>query len=203
MLVSPMIYNKNTIDTHARDKSAQIAYIFSFLALMSRYPESSFFDEKLLDSLEKVLTNLRVPDQQKSICDWRKNSDDIMTDCQLEYTRLFINAIPKMIAPPYGSYYLDGDMSLHGKTTEKTHSFYREHGFTLTSKAEPADHLQFELEFLSHLFREEKFEVAETFLATLFLPWFEKFYRQARQGTEHPFYTTTLDLIYFFTKEEQ
>jgi TorA maturation chaperone TorD len=189
--------------TPAEKKSAQIADLFSFLAFMTRYPESSFFDKKFLDSLEKVLENLKVVEQQRKIANWRQSSDDILTDCQLEYTRLFINAVPSMIAPPYGSYYLDGDMSLHGKTTEKTHDFYREHGFTLTRDSEPADHLQFELEFLSCLFREEKFEIAEFFLTTLFLPWFEKFYRQASQGTEHPFYTTTLDLIYFFTKEEQ
>ncbi len=186
-----------------RGNSAHIADIFYFLSFLMRYPEPSFFDRKFLDSLEQILINLDVAEQQLRIAKWRKDTEDVQLDCQLEYTRLFINAIPGIVAPPYGSYYQDGDMSLYGKTTEKVRTFYREHGFDLTSEVEPADHLQFELEFLSALFRKEQFGAAETFLTTLFLPWFEKFYRQARQGTEHPFYTTTIDLIYFFTKEEQ
>lgn len=192
-----------TVSIPSEGNSDQIADIFFFLSLMMRYPDPSFFDRKFLDFLEQILTNLDVPEQQLIIANWRKNRKDSLTDCQLEYTRLFINAIPKVIAPPYGSYYLDGDMSIQGKNTEKTLIFYREHGFDLINGTEPSDKLQFELEFLSSLFREEKFTSAETFLATLFLPWFEKFYRQASQGTEHPFYTTALDLIYFFTKEEQ
>ncbi len=192
-----------TIAIPSEDNFDHIADIFYFLSLLMHYPEPSFFDEKFIDSLEQILVNLDVPEQQLSITNWRQNQEDPLTDCQLEYTRLFINAIPNMVAPPYGSYYLDGDMALHGKSTEKTRIFYREHGFDLINESEPADSLQFGLEFLSCLFREKQFATAETFLATLFLPWFEKFYRQASQGTKHPLYITTFDLIYFFTREEQ
>lgn len=183
--------------------SESLADVFGFLALLMRYPEPTFFDNDFLDLLEALLTSLNFDSEKEAIACWRTSVQDVLLDAQVEYTRLFINAAPHVIAPPYAAVYLDGDKTLQGKSTEKTRDFYREHGFDLKSETEPADHIQFELEFLSCLFREKQFEAAEIFLHSLFRPWFNTFQHRVLEENRHPLYRVSLQLITFFTKEEQ
>lgn len=189
--------------TSAMDESEYFADLFAFLALLMRYPESSFFDTELLDTLEILLTRLDLEKARLEISNWRNSVEDPLLDAQLEYTRLFINAVPHVIAPPYASVYQDGDVSLQGKTTEKIRDFYRQHGFDIVASTQPADHIRFQLEFLSCLYRNEQFESAEIFLNTLFLPWFDKFRQKVIQEMSQPLYRISVELIHYFVKEEQ
>jgi TorA maturation chaperone TorD len=189
--------------TSTNQEAESLANIFAYLAMLMRYPDSSFFDDEFLDSLQTLLASLHLKTEQQDIINWRTTVKDPLLDAQLEYTRLFINAVPHVIAPPYAAIYMDGDKTLQGKTTERTRDFYREHGFDLVSEAEPADHIQFELEFLSCLFREEAFDSADDFLTTLFRPWFERFLSKTLEEKGHPLYQVSVQLIDYFTKEEQ
>jgi len=189
--------------TPAIDEADSLADLFAFLALLMRYPDSSFFDTELLDTLVILLTRLNLEESQQELSLWRDSVDDVLLDAQLEYTRLFINAVPHVIAPPYASVYQDGDLSLQGKTTEKIHDFYRQHGFDVIASTEPADHIRFQLEFLSCLYRDKQFESAEIFLNTLFLPWFDKFREKVIQEMSQPLYRISVELIHYFVKEEQ
>lgn len=185
-----------------KTESESLADVFSFLALLMRYPDASFFDAELLDSLEALLLSLSLPQKQQDIATWRATTASPLDDAQIEYTRLFISGVPRVIALPYGSTHQD-DGTLQNKNTETIHDFYRAHGFDLTFESEPADHIQFQLEFLACLFRDEKYEPAELFITTLFLPWYATFEQKVFTHTEHPLYRVTLQLISFFTKEEQ
>jgi TorA maturation chaperone TorD len=98
---------------------------------------------------------------------------------------------------------MDGDGTLYGKTTERTRDFYREHGYDLARENEPADHIALELDFLAALADETKQEEEDLFLRTLFRPWFERFQEHYMKEARHPFYTVSIRLIDFFTKEEQ
>jgi putative dimethyl sulfoxide reductase chaperone len=180
-----------------------LADIYAFLGLLMRYPQVEFFDDDLLDSLAELLQALDWQEHLASLRQWRQACTDPLEDVQVEYTRLFINAVNSTPVPPYASVYLDGDRSLQGRTTEKTLDFYRAHGFDLAVTGEPADHLQYELEFLAALTREGQTEAAEHFRQTLFLPWFNRFRERCANETRHPFIRATLQLIDFFTKEEQ
>jgi len=63
---------------------------------------------------------------------------------QIEHTRLFINAFPKLMAPPYKSYYLENE--LYGESTSEILQNYRDFGFNISAQLkEPADHLAVEL----------------------------------------------------------
>jgi TorA maturation chaperone TorD len=182
-----------------------LADVYGFLALCMRYPDPSFLTDEFLDVFEELLVSFALYDQQQEISSYRKSNDKktFLDDLQVAYTRLFINAAPHLIAPPYGSFYLDGDRTLQGKSTEKTRDFYREYGYDVADRSEPADHIRFELEFLSALLKENQFEAENTFLTTIFRPWFTQFYNKVLEDKGHPFYRVSLQLIDFFTKEDQ
>ena len=123
-----------------------------------------------------------------------------METLQIEHTRLFINGVPHVIAPPYGSVYLD--KSLLGLHTEKTLRFYAECGYSLKSGSDLPDHIIHQLEFLSLLAEKGDAEHESEFLQTIFLPWFDKFGARVKQESQHPFYSVIVQLIDYLTKEE-
>ncbi len=197
---------------NTEDEAGQLqllANIYGLLALTMRYPDASFFTDDFLDVFEELLVSLNMGSAQEEINNWRRSDDlhsDIdkcMNDLQIEYTRLFINAAPHLIAPPYGSFYLDGDRTLQGKSTQKTRDFFRQYGYDLADESEPADHIRFELEFLSALLKENQLEAENTFLTTIFRPWFTQFNNRVLEDKGHPFYRVSVQLIDFFTKEDQ
>ncbi len=65
---------------------------------------------------------------------------------QNSYVSLFINALPEVPCPPYGSVYLEG--ALMGGSTIRVRNLYLEYGF---QTEEMADHIAVELEFLAFL----------------------------------------------------
>jgi TorA maturation chaperone TorD len=65
---------------------------------------------------------------------------------QAEYVRLFINALPEVSCPPYGSVYLEG--GLMGESTVRLRNLYARYGWQTD---ELADHIAVELEFLALL----------------------------------------------------
>ncbi|MBW2066924.1 MAG: molecular chaperone TorD family protein [Deltaproteobacteria bacterium] len=65
---------------------------------------------------------------------------------QGSYVHLFINALPEVPCPTYGSFYLEG--ALMGESTVRLKRLYGEYGFEAD---ELADHIGVELEFLALL----------------------------------------------------
>ncbi len=192
----------NMGEASSPDESAHLADIFAFLALLMRYPEDTFFDDEFLDTLESLLIRLNLHQLHQKITVWRASVADPLLDAQIEYTRLFINTAPHLVAPPFGSVYLEGDKSLQGKSTEKTRDFYRQYGFDIVNAAEPADHIFLELEFLSCLYRQGEDEAADTFSRTLLLPWFYQFSQKITPELRHPFFEVSIQLITLFVKED-
>ena len=195
--------NDSTEETSAPSVSSTLADMLGFLALLMRYPEKSYFDDEFLDTLEHLLAQLDLEPLRQKICTWRSSVDDLLFDVQVEYTRLFINGAPHVIAPPYGSVYLESEGALQGKSTETTRDYYRRYGFDIVNTAEPADHISLELEFLSCLYRQQEITAAETFVRTLFLPWFERFYQHLMAELRHPLYAVSIQLISLFVQEDQ
>ena len=65
---------------------------------------------------------------------------------QAEYVRLFINALPEVPCPPYGSFYLEG--MLMGQNTVRLRKLYARYGL---EPLEAPDHVAVEMEFLAFL----------------------------------------------------
>ncbi|WP_169737399.1 TorD/DmsD family molecular chaperone [Desulfobulbus elongatus] len=190
-------------DDASATEAATLSSLYSFLALTMRYPDPAFCTEPFFDAFESLLASLDWPSELAAVRAWREWTPDPLDDLRTAYTGLFITAAPGTTIPPYASIYLDGDGTLYGRTTERTRAFYRERGFDLTDETEPADHIRFELEFLAALAGEARFDDEERFLQTLFRPWFVRFQEKSMQEARHPFYRVSIQLIDFFTKEEQ
>lgn len=180
--------------------SSQINVIYRFCAQSLQYPDRSWLTAEYEKSLFILLDTLDAQKEKDAIQKRFSTDNDPLEALQIEYTRLFINGFPHVVAPPYGSVYLD--KSLLGKHTEKTMSFYKSHGYMLKEGTDLPDHIIYQLEFLS-LLAENNDEAAETeFLKTIFLPWFSKFHARVRQETTHPFYSVIVQFIDYLTKEE-
>ncbi|WP_456384519.1 TorD/DmsD family molecular chaperone [Desulfolithobacter sp.] len=191
-----------TESTPGNDDANALADLYGFFALCMRYPDPAFLDQKFLTTFQDLLHSLGRDSQARETGTWLEQDSNPLETLQIEYTRLFINAIPHAIAPPYASIYIGGAGSLQGKITEETRDFYRQCGFDLTDETEPADHIMHELEFLAQLTREGRLEEAEEFLHRFFRPWFERFYQRVHNEAGHLFYRVSVELIDFFTKEE-
>lgn len=180
--------------------SAQIATLYRFCARSMQYPESTWFTSEYLESLYLLLESLEAEREIIEIKAAMAVPGDSLERLQIEYTRLFINGIPHVAAPPYGSVYID--KSLQGQHASKTLLFYREHGFSLKENADLPDHIIHQLEFLSLLAEQGDGEAEADFLRNLFIPWFPHFKKRVEQEAQHPFYPVIVQLIDFFTMEE-
>ncbi len=70
-----------------------------------------------------------------------------LEEVQAEYTRMFISSYPRLLCPPYESYYREG--IVYGNSSTATGEWYRKQGLDFTLEGEPPDHLSVELEFLA------------------------------------------------------
>lgn len=105
-----------------------ISYLFSYPAVQAEVPSMP-----------------RIPGTDvNTLLGEIKDIDHILLEN--EYVRLFINAMPEVPCPPYGSVYLEG--SVMGESTLKVAAIYRKYG---VASEEPADHIAVESEFLAWL----------------------------------------------------
>jgi TorA maturation chaperone TorD len=165
-----------------------------------QYPDPDWFTDNYLLSLYGLLDVLGAEEEKKILQVEFSRSADILEDLQVEHTRLFINGVPHVAAPPYGSVYLE--KTLRGPYSDKILTYYRSLGYNLTENADLPDSLIHQLEFLSFLAEDNNRENEEEFLARFFLPWFSIFASKVKEEAQHPFYRTIVSFIDFFTKEE-
>ncbi len=79
-----------------------------------------------------------------------------LIELQKEYTRLFINAVPRIPAPPYSSVFLDRDGLVWGESTSRAVRLYEAAGLNVAEDfGDIPDHISAELEFASYLVLEE------------------------------------------------
>lgn len=190
----------NVVHMNDSSPSTQVATLYRFCARSMQYPEPTWFNEEYIESLYLLLDSLEAHREIQEIKTALSEADDALEQLQIEYTRLFINGIPHVAAPPYGSVYID--KSLQGQHTEKTMQFYREHGYSLNENADLPDHLVHQLEFLSLLAEQGDAETESVFLTRLFVPWFPHFKKRVETEAQHPFYSVIVQLIDFLTMEE-
>ena len=182
-------------------ENIDLSQIYRFLAQSMRYPTGSWFNEPYLQFLSTLLKELGWNNESQSIKDILENIPAGIENLQVEHTRLFINGIPHVAAPPYASVYLGNEGQLYGKHAEKTKEYYRQWGLEPVRSEDPPDHIVQELEFLA-LVHQESQEGEEVFLKKFFRPWFPIFAERVLESVQQPFYQIIIRLIDFFTKEE-
>lgn len=173
--------------------------VYRFLAQSMHYPEPSWFNETYFSVLFPLLSELGWDSELQKLSSARQNVPDFINELRVDHTRLFINAVPHVLAPPYGSVYLSAEGTLYGPSTDLTKNFYRERGVELASLSEIPDHIVCELDFLAMLAEQGRTDDEQEFLRTLFRPWFVIFRDIVATQSELPFYPVIVKLIDFFT----
>ncbi|OGP54574.1 MAG: hypothetical protein A2162_10350 [Deltaproteobacteria bacterium RBG_13_52_11b] len=131
-----------------------------------------------------------------------------------EYTRLFIDSCPHVIAPPYGSIYLEKQGRDSAETATEVLHFYHEAGFTVKENLRDLpDHIAHELEFMGLLADQESRasgggrirmeEVQLDFLSRYIIPWVPLFCKKVTEQSLLPFYSILGNLTQEFIGFEQ
>lgn len=165
-------------------------------------PTAAFLEENCCASLATLLAEM-APEAAGHAADAAnliKNNS--LEELAVEHARLFMGPF-QLVAPPYGSIYLDDSKTVMGESTARVLAFYRANGLQLADDFhELPDHIAVELEFLSYLAHRQREaektgnsgeverlnEVQREFLTTYLVPWLEPFTRAIIDDGESPFY---------------
>jgi len=180
---------------------AQISVIYRFCAQSMRYPSTQWFTDNYLQTLYDFLRTLRGTKEIEILQQEIETAGKALEPLQVEYTRLFINGVPHVVAPMYAGVYID--RSLRGKFSEEILTYYAQCGYTLSTPGDLPDNLVHQLEFLSFLAEDGNQNAEEEFLRRFFLRWFSMFASRINKEALHPFYPVIVSIIDFFTKEEE
>lgn len=192
------------------DEASDRALVYRFLSLGFSFPEAEVLvalqDEAAWDTLFQAAAP--VPECEPALVVMRDAVDAIsrkeqdLRDLQVEYTRLFTNAVPKVPAPPYESVYL-GQGRAMGEPGSAVSAAYREAGLMVSqSWREPPDHVAVELEFAAYLLERQAEalaageaqkagawrERAQAFLEAHLWRWLPMLAERVRGGARHSFY---------------
>ncbi|BCB96201.1 dehydrogenase [Dissulfurispira thermophila] len=174
--------------------------------------KSLFMQENLLRNLVEALKRVCPPasvfaeKMEGSIV--RYTDEDLLID----YAKLFVGP-NELIAPPYGSVYLDRERRVMGDSTLKTMELYREAGLVISDDfKELPDHVAIELEFMYYLVFKEvealeksdmdtahKFiKMQQEFLNSFLGLWINPFCEKIKEGTDNKFYHSLAECVSVF-----
>ncbi|MBI5049631.1 MAG: molecular chaperone TorD family protein [Nitrospirae bacterium] len=176
-------------------------------------PGKEFIEEKLVKNLLTALEPMC-----NDAAPFARNMDDALskytnTEILVDYSALFIGPF-QLLAPPYGSVYLEGERRVMGDTTIDAVKFYRQAGVEMDrdEQKDMPDHIAVELEFMYYLISKEleayqnsdekgalKYHnMQEDFLRRHLGVWVPKFAKDLRNGAQNPFYKNLADCTLVF-----
>jgi TorA maturation chaperone TorD len=189
---------------------------YRFLSACFYQPQKeAFIQEEFFKNLAALLRQVspdaaaRVSVMEKAFL---KYSEE---DLLVAYAKLFVGP-NELLAPPYGSIYLDGEKKLMGDSTMEVIKMYKEQGLSMDSEFRNLpDHITVELEFMYYLiFKEaealEKSEfdktlnlikVQELFLDKFLKRWVKPFCDKIKQGADNEFYSSLADCLFVFVEK--
>ena len=190
------------------DRSTARSIIYNFLSLCYTYPDEEvcpwIAQGEWIKSLRESLSLLTEEDFERYLRTFEglisdQKEEMLSLEMGREYTRLFINAFPHVVAPPYGSIYLEKGGLVFGETTSEVLRFYHEAGFTLKEELRDLpDHIAQEFEFMGILADQEsqttgseKIKLEEKqmeFFSHFILPWVPDFCEKIETQSLFPFY---------------
>lgn len=134
-----------------QEENRTLADVVTFKSLANCFmkPEPSL--AMVLRELEKSLSSIDAQAGKEA----RALAHDFQTvdldDLMVDYARLFIGPF-ELLAPPFGSVYLEDSRQLMGDSTMDIKALYREAGLNMAPDFNnPPDHVAAELEFLAYL----------------------------------------------------
>ncbi|MHC4148943.1 MAG: TorD/DmsD family molecular chaperone [Planctomycetota bacterium] len=132
---------------------------------------------------------------------------------RVDFTRLFVGPF-KLLAPPYGSVYLE-DNRILGDSTVDVRSFYEGEGLEVVIKDAP-DHIAMELEFMHYLVTkqieatgkanlqilESFLQKQQSFLQTHLTRWLPRFVQKVQENAQTEFYRKLTQLTGMFVQKD-
>ena len=196
-------------------KKRQRSQIFRLLSACFYEPDKKLFMEELVcTNLANLLAEV-APEAESAALNMQaalSETDD--KEMLLDYARLFVGPF-ELLAPPYGSIYIEGKSQVMGDSTMAVLKKYQEIGLSIDIK-EPADHIAFELEFMHYLYTLEAeathkddnvkaqslASMRNDFLSTYLVTWIPQFCEKIRIGADNMFYRNLADCLENFIKNE-
>jgi TorA maturation chaperone TorD len=141
------------------------AVIYRFLSRCFSHPDRELIELFGSARIQEFLQSWRYLDLDAEeavtrITNWLAQYPDCETallELDKEYTRLFITAYPKAVAPPYSSVYLDKERLVWGQSTAGAAKSYEAAGLGISKDFHDIpDHIAAELEFVSYLILEQQ-----------------------------------------------
>lgn len=202
-----------TIDNN--EHKEQQGGCFKLLAACFYEPDRDLFlQEKLCENLAALLSCCGCDSAAEAARQMLPAlSEQDKDELKVEYSRLFVGPF-ELLAPPYGSVYLEQKRKLMGDSTMAVKKMYQAAGLSLNEKEAP-DHIAFELEFMHYLCHAEIEAKAQgqdnkaldsarmqaEFMEKLLAPWIPPFCEDIRQGSENSFYSSVADCLEAFATE--
>ncbi len=170
----------------------------AFAAVAACYKEPASGLAQKLDPLcgpEPVYEGISPPDIRELKNRFETTDPD---ELRLDHARLFVGPF-ELVAPPFGSVYLDGKRTLMGESTRNAMELYRRAGLNMAEDFNnPPDHVIAELEFLAYLHSSRRAADDDTqyllrdlhhqFVRQHLGAWIEPFTSKMEQGAETGFY---------------
>jgi TorA maturation chaperone TorD len=176
--------------------------VYRLLAACYYSPTPELLEEGCCTALATMLEALTPEAAQHAASAAAAARNSTIEALTVEHARLFIGPF-QLVAPPYGSIYLDDAKTVMGDSTARIAAFYHACGLHLADDFhELPDHFAVELEFMSYLaFKQREAEVSgdtdevarlvslqREFLDSFLLPWLEPFTAAVIIDNEAPFY---------------
>lgn len=201
------------------DSLTRLAYCYRLLSGCFYLPEKDYFIQEQV--FENLYSSLAIEcEEAAASCQKMKESFLACPEEELhvEYARLFVGPF-EVPAPPYGSIYLEGKGQVMGSSTLETEKMYRQGGLEMAADMhEPADHIAFELEFLSSLAadlskahyknRSETVEALNIrnlysdFLKNYAGKWAPQFCERIKKNSDNAFYQSLADCLEIFINKQ-
>jgi TorA maturation chaperone TorD len=183
------------------------ANCFKLLAACFYEPEKDLFvEENLCQNLQGLLDGWASGAAKAALNMGLALLSSEQQQLSIAHAELFIGPF-ELIAPPYGSVYLEKNRQIMGDTTIGVLRSYQDAGLAVDEK-EPPDHIAIELEFMSFLNTREAEARAEgnaTEADTFFekqkefyhnyLRWVPNFCEAIKKGTKSSFYQSLADCL--------
>jgi DMSO reductase family type II enzyme chaperone len=186
---------------------------YRLLAACFYYPQNEIFiQENLFNNLTEALKSVCPPAAVFSEGMAESISGYTDEDLLIDYAKLFVGP-NELVAPPYGSVYIDGEGKVLGDSTIETIKMYQDEGLSIDDEfRELPDHITVELEFMSYLiFKETEaieqsdfkrakgfIDKQEIFLNNFLCLWVPQFCERISKGTENGFYRALADCLSSF-----
>ncbi len=199
-------------DKQARSES------YRLLAACFYPPDGSWLDEQetFFEDLNGVLNPVCPEAAELSLHLKQAVGQSELAELSIEYARLFVGPF-ELLAPPYGSIYLERQRQVMGDSTMAVLKMYQEYGLKIADDfKELPDHVAVELEFMYYLSYKEIealqqadqenalscFSAQKQFMNLALKGFIPPFCKKINIETAHRFYSSLADCVLTFVQHD-